>query len=289
MHPDAWHYEHNVLHHYHTNEAADPDLVELNFESLHRSGVSMPLRWVIAGFYAFTWKWTYYAPNTWQVLRRAEREKAVWAAGHGLRHRERRAPGTRRSTSAPRRAGASGARACSPYGLGRFVGLPLAFSPLGPWAAFPVWADSVGAELLGNLHTFRIITPNHAGDDMYRFDRKVTDRAEFYVRQVLGSVNFSTGGDVNDFLHGFLNYQIEHHLCPDLPPRVYQRIQPQVKEVCARHGVPVRAGAALPAGEAALGRDPRDEANEARRDAGSERAASGSRERGRRSGVNALR
>jgi fatty acid desaturase len=73
---------------------------------------------------------------------------------------------------------------------------------------------------------------------MHRFDRKVTDRAEFYVRQVLGSVNFSTGGDLRDFLHGFLNYQIEHHLWPDLPPSAYQRIQPKVKAVCERHGVP---------------------------------------------------
>ena len=64
------------------------------------------------------------------------------------------------------------------------------------------------------------------------------DRAEFYVRQVLGSVHFSTGGDLRDSLHGFLNYQVEHHLWPDLSPAVYQRIQPKVKAVCERHGVP---------------------------------------------------
>jgi len=83
-----------------------------------------------------------------------------------------------------------------------------------------------------------VITPNHAGDDMHRFERKPSDRAEFFVRQVLSSVNFETGGDVRDFLHGFLNYQIEHHLWPDLPPSAYQRIQPKVKAVCEKHGVP---------------------------------------------------
>jgi fatty acid desaturase len=51
-------------------------------------------------------------------------------------------------------------------------------------------------------------------------------------------VNFRTGGDLNDFLHGFLNYQIEHHLFPDLPPRQYQRLAPKVKAVCEKHGVP---------------------------------------------------
>jgi fatty acid desaturase len=94
------------------------------------------------------------------------------------------------------------------------------------------------AELLHNAHSFAVITPNHAGSDMHRFDRAPTDRAEFYARQVLGSVNFSTGGDLRDFLHGFLNYQIEHHLWPDLPPSAYQRAAPAVKALCERHGVP---------------------------------------------------
>jgi fatty acid desaturase len=197
----------------------------------------MALRWLIAGFYAFTWKITYYAPNTWQVLRRAEREKAAGrpVSVEGIANPEP----LRRAFDVRNEEGRSFWKACVlPYGATRFVGLPLAFAPLGPLAVFNVWANSVGAELLGNLHTFLVITPNHAGDDLYRFDRKVSDRAEFYVRQVLGSANFSTGGDVRDFLHGFLNYQIEHHLWPDLPPRVYQRIQPQVKAVCERHGVP---------------------------------------------------
>src|SRR5690606_14631012 len=32
MHPEAWIYEHNVLHHSHTGEQADPDLIERNVE-----------------------------------------------------------------------------------------------------------------------------------------------------------------------------------------------------------------------------------------------------------------
>ena len=51
-------------------------------------------------------------------------------------------------------------------------------------------------------------------------------------------MNFRTGGDVVDFLHGFLNYQIEHHLFFDLPLRTYRAIAPRVEETCRRHGVP---------------------------------------------------
>jgi fatty acid desaturase len=48
MLPEAWRYEHNVLHHYHTNEVADPDLVEQNLAPLH----ARASRWRCA-----TWPW----------------------------------------------------------------------------------------------------------------------------------------------------------------------------------------------------------------------------------------
>lgn len=235
IHPAAWHHEHNVLHHYRTNEPSDPDLVEQNFEGLE--GKPRALRWLAAGFFAFTWKWTYYAPNTWQVLRAAERKRAEGkpAVVEGVANPEPLLAAFDVRTEE----GRSFWRACLlPYGLGRFVAIPALFLPLGPAASVNVLVNSLGAELLANLHSFLVITPNHAGDDLHRFDRKPTDRAEFYLRQILSSVNFTTGGDLRDFLHGFLNYQIEHHLWPDLPPSAYQRVQPRVKEVCAKHGVP---------------------------------------------------
>ena len=44
--------------------------------------------------------------------------------------------------------------------------------------------------------------------------------------------------DLNDFLHGWLNFQIEHHLWPQLSMLSYQRAAPEVKKICAKHGVP---------------------------------------------------
>jgi fatty acid desaturase len=101
-----------------------------------------------------------------------------------------------------------------------------------------VLINSFFAELLTNLHTFLMIVPNHAGEDVHRFDTPNSDRAELYVRQILGSTNFETGGEIRDFLHGYLNYQIEHHLWPDLPPAAYQRAAPRVKALCEKYGVP---------------------------------------------------
>jgi len=55
---------------------------------------------------------------------------------------------------------------------------------------------------------------------------------------VSSSANFKTGGDFNDFLHGWLNYGAEHHLFPNLSALSYRRAQPQVQALCEKHGVP---------------------------------------------------
>jgi len=52
---------------------------------------------------------------------------------------------------------------------------------------------------------------------------------DFYLRAVIGSANFKTGGDVNDFMHGWLNYQIEHHMFPDISMKAYQKAQPKIQ------------------------------------------------------------
>lgn len=133
------------------------------------------------------------------------------------------------------------------------------------------------AELMTNAHAFLAIVTNHAGNDMYRFREGCRPYSgSFYLRQVLASVDFWTGSDLNDFMHGYLNYQIEHHLVslelhhsisldclhclvlycaynnmqltmihyhlylqwPSLSMLSYKRSQPLVKALCQKHGVP---------------------------------------------------
>ena len=60
----------------------------------------------------------------------------------------------------------------------------------------------------------------------------------FYLRQVLASADFTYGNDVVDFLHGWLNYQVEHHMRPSLSMLSYQKAGPLVKAICAKHNVP---------------------------------------------------
>lgn len=224
--PAAWKHEHNVLHHYRLNETRDPDLVEDNLQWLRDARWPVAAKVAVVAFFAFTWRFTYYAPNTLAELHRkgqpddddGARTKMSW---------DPRTPLGR----------AVWLRSVLPFAAVHFVLWPLLFAPLSAWAAFSVLFNSLLAEALANLHSFAIIVPNHVGGDLYRFDAPGKGKRDFYLRQVIGSVNYRTGGDLNDFLHGFLNYQIEHHLWPDLPMRAYQRAQPEVARICAARGV----------------------------------------------------
>jgi fatty acid desaturase len=105
--------------------------------------------------------------------------------------------------------------------------------------AMATLATTLLADLFTNLHSFIVIATNHVGDDIYRFESETKPRTDdFYMRAVIGSANFRTGGDVNDFMHGWLNYQIEHHMWPDMSMRCYQRAQPKVKAICEKYGMP---------------------------------------------------
>jgi fatty acid desaturase len=101
-----------------------------------------------------------------------------------------------------------------------------------------VLINSLFAEILTNMHSFLVIGPNHAGDDVMMFEDKAKGKGEFYLRQIVGSVNYPTGTNTLDFFHGWLNYQIEHHLWPDMPLSQYQKLQPQVEAVCKKHNIP---------------------------------------------------
>ena len=234
--PEAWLYEHNVLHHYHTGETADPDLVEQNLEAVRDARWPKALKYATVAFFACTWKISYYAPNTLQTLqearaRRASRDKVTVGGTGGRRLLDAWNPRTPEGRE-------FWARCVLPYGAVRFGLLPALFAPLGPIAWASVVANTAMAEVLTNVHSFLVIAPNHAGDDLHRYDGASGGKAEFYLRQVLGSVDCTGGSDLADFLQGYLNYQVEHHLWPDLPMTAYRAAQPRVEAVCKQHGVP---------------------------------------------------
>ncbi|MET0403873.1 MAG: fatty acid desaturase, partial [Cystobacter sp.] len=180
IHPDAWRHEHNTLHHVRTGETADPDLVEHNTEWLRRSSMPLWTKYGVVAFFACTWKVTYYAPNTFFEWRRAERRRAGGPEEVGT-------PPLLEAFNPLSAEGRLFWKTCLlPYAGLRFALVPALFAPLGAWSVFSVFANSVFAELLTNLQSFMVIAPNHAGDDLYRFEGRVDSRAAFAVRQVVG-------------------------------------------------------------------------------------------------------
>lgn len=102
--------------------------------------------------------------------------------------------------------------ACLPTGMAfAFVGVQLA-----------VFGVYMGASF----------APNHTGMPILPHDSKV----DFLRRQVLTSRNIR-GGRVMDSYMGGLNYQIEHHLFPNMPRPNLSRAQEIVKEYCETHRI----------------------------------------------------
>jgi linoleoyl-CoA desaturase len=104
----------------------------------------------------------------------------------------------------------------------------------------PVLMANVGANLIRNLWTYMIIFCGHFPQGVYVFDEADVEgetRARWYVRQLLGSANIRGSRTFHVFA-GNLDYQIEHHLYPDMPSNRYQQVAPRVRALCARYGLP---------------------------------------------------
>jgi fatty acid desaturase len=75
--------------------------------------------------------------------------------------------------------------------------------------------------------------PNHKGMPTLTH----ADQLDFLRRQVLTSRNVG-GSRLVDFMLGGLNYQIEHHLFPNMPRPNLGRAQPLIRAFCQQHGLP---------------------------------------------------
>lgn len=221
--PEAWSYEHNQLHHYYTGETVDPDSVEMSMNDIRNAKIPVFFKYLIILFIMCNWKIIYFTPTT---------------LFHLLKDKKFKNSNDNKSKKIIKGISTFLFKCFLPYFTLRFILLPALFLPLGKTAALFVLINSILAEIMVNIHSFMVVFPSHTGDDVYRFDTGITDQAEFYVRQVTGSVNYNGGNDIKDFFQCWLNYQIEHHLFPDIPMLKYQEFQLKVKEVCKKHNIP---------------------------------------------------
>ena len=237
--PGAWEFEHNVLHHYHTGELSDPDFPQKNTSGLRARKMPMFIKYIVAFFLMATWKLLYYAPNTlWYLEQKKKSNADLQKSIDDEVHRGQSFPGARIYSLLKPEGRRFWAVCVIPYLSVNFIVIPLIFFPISMSAFWNVLITMVVVEVLTNLHSFTIIVTNHSGEDIPGFDSPVRSKSEFYLRQIIGSVNYTGGKSWSDFLQGYANYQIEHHLWPKLPMLQYKLIQPEVEALCQKHGVP---------------------------------------------------
>ena len=76
------------------------------------------------------------------------------------------------------------------------------------------------------------IAPNHKGMPMWPPGTTLS----FLERQVLSSRNVAPN-PVSDFVFGGLNYQVEHHLFPNMPRVNFGQARQLIKPFCAAQGL----------------------------------------------------
>lgn len=121
-----------------------------------------------------------------------------------------------------------------------YVLFPLLAGPLAPL----VLVGNIAANLARNVWACAVIFNGHFLEQVEQFPESVIKnetRGQWYVRQLLGSANFS-GGRLLHVMSGNPGFQIEHHLFPDMPAHRYAEIAPQVRAICEQHGLLYHTG-----------------------------------------------
>lgn len=67
----------------------------------------------------------------------------------------------------------------------------------------------------------------------------IKNKGKWYISQLDSSVNFK-GNRWQSILWGHLNYQVEHHLFPDIPAHRYPDMALEVQEVCKKYNLPYK-------------------------------------------------
>jgi fatty acid desaturase len=112
--------------------------------------------------------------------------------------------------------------------FGAYLGVLFWFLPVGMAFAF------LGVQLaVFGVYMGASFAPNHKGMPLVPKDSKL----DFFQKQVLTSRNIRGGSFVNN-AYGGLNFQIEHHLFPDMPRPHLRRAAVIVREHCERLRVP---------------------------------------------------
>jgi len=93
--------------------------------------------------------------------------------------------------------------------------------------------------LLGHF-AFFILAPAHFPNEADLVGATI-ENPDFVMRQLQGTINFRTGSLIGRLACNGLEYQIEHHLFPNICHVHYPLVAPLLHEFCLRNGYPYRS------------------------------------------------
>jgi linoleoyl-CoA desaturase len=110
-----------------------------------------------------------------------------------------------------------------------------AMAALTGFNGFKVMLGNLLADVINNYWISMTIQATHFTEPLQSSDA-LQHKGHWYLSQLESSVNFK-GSRRMSILWGHLNYQIEHHLFPDIPSHHYPDMAKEVKAVCKKYGV----------------------------------------------------
>ena len=113
-----------------------------------------------------------------------------------------------------------------------WIGVPLLFWPWPAVAAFYILRTT----LLGYA-MYAVLAPGHFPAEAQRTTDEARRATDFFAIQTAGTVSFRTGL-LGRFLCSGLEYQVEHHLFPNISHIHYPQISLAVQKLCAERGLP---------------------------------------------------
>jgi linoleoyl-CoA desaturase len=116
-----------------------------------------------------------------------------------------------------------------------WIGVPLLLQP---------WPAVVGFYILRNVllgyAMYAILAPGHFPAEAQRTTAEARNGTDFFSAQTAGTVSFRTGW-LGRFLCSGLEYQVEHHLFPNISHVYYPQVSVAVQAFCAERGLPYRS------------------------------------------------
>lgn len=229
---EGWRREHNGMHHVHTNVyEKDPDLNHGILRMNDKTPWNPWHRWQMPIYLLANYPVMLYGFNG-QNLGLLEEFRArkfpTGNEGYALAHN----PGYTQAQLKRRHRLSVGRVLFKEYVLMPLLALATGFS------FFKVLLGNMLVDVLNNYWIALTIQATHFTAPLQP-EEALQHKGHWYLTQLDSSVNFK-GNRWMSVLWGHLNYQVEHHLFPDIPSRHYPDMAKEVKAVCAKYGLNYR-------------------------------------------------